>query len=214
MEFITQIATFDTQMFLFLNSMHNDFFDRFMFAFSNMKVWLPFYVVVVWLLFRNEGKKALWLVLFLVVGVVLSDQLSVLVKNLVERPRPTHNDNISNFVHTVNNYKGGPFGFVSSHAANTVSFALLSSLIIRRRLYTLSVMLWVAITCYSRVYLGVHYPLDIAGGLVTGTLTALVSFLLLQELKPNALPGTFENEKYAIAILFLTFGGIAVYSFF
>lgn len=213
MEFITQIATYDTQLFLFLNSLHNAFFDRFMIAFSNMKVWIPFYIVVVYLLFKNEGKKALWLVLFLVIGAVLSDQFSVLIKNLVERPRPTHNVNISNFVHTVNNYKGGPFGFVSSHAANTISFAMLSSFIIRRKLYTLSVFLWVALTGYSRIYLGVHYPLDIVGGFVAGTITALLTFLLLQKFKPNALPRSFEHEKYALAVLLATVIGIAVYAF-
>lgn len=214
MDFVTQLATYDTQLFLFLNSLHNAFFDSFMITFSNMKVWIPFYVVVVYLLFKNEGKKALWLVLFLVVGAVLSDQFSVLIKNLVERPRPTHNANISNFVHTVNNYKGGPFGFVSSHAANTISFALLSSLIIRRKLYTISVFLWVIVTGYSRIYLGVHYPLDIVGGYIAGTATALLTFLLLQEFKPNALPRSFEHEKYALAVLLATVIGIVVYAFF
>jgi undecaprenyl-diphosphatase len=214
MDFVTQLATYDTQLFLFLNSLHNAFFDSFMITFSNMKVWIPFYVVVVYLLFKNEGKKALWLVLFLIVGAVLSDQFSVLIKNLVERPRPTHNANISNFVHTVNNYKGGPFGFVSSHAANTICFALLSSLIIRRKLYTISVFLWVAVTCYSRIYLGVHYPLDIVGGLIAGTASALLTFLLLQEFKPNALPRSFEHAKYALATLLLTVIGIVVYAFF
>jgi undecaprenyl-diphosphatase len=83
-------------------------------------------------------------------------------------------------LHLVNDYKSGQYGFVSSHAANTMACGLLFSLIWRKKIATLGLMLWVAANCYSRMYLGVHYPTDILGGLIVGSLMALSAYALLR----------------------------------
>ena len=105
---------------------------------------------------------------------------SGILKEWVARPRPTRVSELEGVLHLVNGYKSGQYGFVSSHAANTMACALLFSLIWRKKITTCLLMLWVAANCYSRMYLGVHYPLDILGGLMVGTLTALLGFALLR----------------------------------
>ena len=104
---------------------------------------------------------------------------SGILKDLVARPRPTRVPELEGVLHLVNGYKSGRYGFVSSHAANTMACALLFSLIWRNKIATYGLMLWVAANCYSRMYLGVHYPTDILGGLMVGALVAVVVYAML-----------------------------------
>ena len=101
---------------------------------------------------------------------------SGVLKEWVARPRPTRVPELEGVLHLVNGYRSGRFGFVSSHAANTMACALLFSLIWRNKIATVGLMLWVAMNCYSRMYLGVHYPTDILGGLIVGSLVAVVAY--------------------------------------
>jgi undecaprenyl-diphosphatase len=101
---------------------------------------------------------------------------SGILKELVARPRPTRVAELEGVLHLVNGYRSGQYGFVSSHAANTMVVALLFSLIWRNKIATVGLMLWVAANCYSRMYLGVHYPTDILGGLIVGVLVAAVAY--------------------------------------
>ena len=104
---------------------------------------------------------------------------SGILKELVARPRPTRVPELEGVLHLVNGYRSGRYGFVSSHAANTMVCALLFSMIWRNKIATVGLMLWVAANCYSRMYLGVHYPLDILGGLMVGCLVAMTAYVLL-----------------------------------
>ena len=127
----------------------------------------------------------------LVAAVGLSDWISSgVIKHLVCRPRPTHEPALEGLVHVVNGYVGGAYGFVSSHAANTMSLATLFAIIWQGKgerlevrgergiVYTI-LALYVVVNCYSRMYLGVHYPGDILGGLLVGTVMAFAVYGLL-----------------------------------
>ena len=117
------------------------------------------------------------------VAVGLSDFVSSgIIKPWVCRLRPTHEPALAGMLHLVNGYTGGMYGFVSSHAANTVACALLFSLLYRNKYATVALMLWVALNCYSRMYLGVHYPGDIIGGLLVGTLIAGMTYAVARHL--------------------------------
>jgi undecaprenyl-diphosphatase len=163
----------DTQLFLALNGMHNDFFDTVMYWTSNRWIWIPFYA---WIFFRlrNVDRKNIFRILvFAVLLIATSDQLSSgIVKKFAERLRPCHEAAIAEQVHLVNNYCGGKFGFVSSHASNC--FALLAFLFFflkgRDRRMMQFVWVWALIVSYSRIYLGVHYPGDIICGALLGML--------------------------------------------
>ncbi len=168
LDFLHKIDVF---VFLFLNGLHNDFFDGVMWWISAKYTWIPFYALILgWLIYRYRLKS---IILIVSIGLLItaSDQGSVhLFKNIFERLRPCHNPELEGLVHLVNNRCGGKYGFVSSHAANV--FALASFLIpfLRRKLFIIIITCWAIIVSYSRIYLGVHYPFDILGGAAFGCL--------------------------------------------
>jgi len=101
--------------------------------------------------------------------VLLADQLSVhLFKNVFQRLRPSHEPELTGMVHLVRDYRGGNWGFVSSHAANTFAIATFLSLIFKNRKFWIILFSWCIIVSYTRIYLGVHYPGDIFGGALLG----------------------------------------------
>ncbi len=173
LEFLDKI---DTQLFLFLNSLHSSFFDVIMHYLSAKTPWIPLYVIVAFFILKKyKFKRGVIVLLFFGLLIFLTDQSSVrLFKNVFERLRPCHNPDIQHLVHTLN-HCGGQFGFVSSHAANSFAFAVLSLLVLKTRSYTISILIWAFLVSYSRVYLGVHYPGDIICG---GLLGALIAFLV------------------------------------
>jgi undecaprenyl-diphosphatase len=214
MDIITQLIAIDKQIFLLINSLHSAYFDAFMYTISKVPVWIPFYISVVYVLLKTYRKKGLWIVLVLILSVVMSDQISVFIKETVQRLRPSHDESLANFIHLVNNRKAGLYGFVSSHATNTVGFALLSSLIIRNKLYSISVLLWASIVCYSRIYLGVHFPLDIIGGALLGTTIAVFLYSVYsQTFLKKYKHLEIENPKIPIITLSIIGLSILIFSF-
>jgi len=160
----------DQQLFLFLNSLNSPFLDQVMHAISGRVIWVPLYLTILIFLGIKYKRKFLIILLFIILAATLADQVSVLFKNLVERLRPCHESSLEGLVHLVNGECGGQFGFVSSHATNSFNVALLSLLFIKKRWYTISIILWAIVIGYSRIYLGVHYPGDVICGSLLGAL--------------------------------------------
>jgi len=113
---------------------------------------------------------------FIIALIFLSDQISVIIKESVQRFRPTHQENISDLVYTVNDYKGGDFGFLSSHASNSFALAVFLISIFGKQLkyFTPLIIFWAVLISYSRIYLGVHYPGDIIAGALLGSILGLI----------------------------------------
>jgi undecaprenyl-diphosphatase len=158
---------FDTSVFLFLNGLHSDFFDLVMWYATKTLTCLPLYVLALWVMYRKLGWRGFLLMLLgLALCVLLADRISSgLIKPWVARPRPTHA--LGDAVHVVNGYRGGAYGFVSSHAANMFAVSVYALLIVRRRWFTCTMLVMALVVSYTRIYLGVHYPLDIVcGGLL------------------------------------------------
>ena len=145
-----------------------------MWTVSRARTWLPLYALLIGLIlwkYRN-WKAVLLIIIGFGVAVGLSDFIcSGIFKPLVCRLRPTHEPALDP-LHLVHHYIGDPYGFCSSHAANTMACATLFSLLYRHKIATALLMLWVALNCYSRMYLGAHYPTDIMAGLAVGALLA------------------------------------------
>lgn len=164
------IEHLDQQLFLFLNSQHSPFWDPIMYALSGKVIWIPLYLSILIFLGIRYKRKFFVILLLIILAVTLADQTSVLIKNLVLRLRPCHEPSLEGLVLIVKGECGGLYSFVSSHATNSFNVAFISLLFIKKRWYTLSIILWAAIVGYSRIYLGVHYPGDVICGSVLGAL--------------------------------------------
>ncbi len=160
----------DRWLFLFLNGFHNPWFDTFFRYCGLVVTWIPLYAVFLFFLVRRFKKKiglSLTLVAFL---VLFTDQSSVLIKNSVQRYRPSHNIELKENVHLINSERGGQFGFVSSHAANLWGIAIFVFLTLRpmKRINAYLLFIWASLVSYGRIYAGVHYPADVVGGMIVG----------------------------------------------
>ncbi len=183
-----QIINWDKQLLLTLNSYHNPWLDRFMWMLSDTLVWIPFFIIFFIILVKNKQANAFLLLIAFGLLMLITDRVSSgILKPLIERLRPSHDPELGDWVITVNNYKGGLYGFVSSHAANFFGFAVLSLLFIRSWSYSVTIISWALLISYSRMYLGVHYPLDIFFGIVLGILSAFLIYKLFTKFvdKPN-----------------------------
>ena len=161
----------DKKAFLFLNGFNSHMWDNIMYWCSGALSWIPLYIFfLIIIVFWERPYKFIFTLLFVGIAVLLCDQTSVLIKNLVERPRPTHDPLIADLVHVVKNYRGGQYGFISSHAANCFGVASFLTCWFNCRKWGIFLFSWAAIVAYSRIYLGVHYPLDIICGALLGIL--------------------------------------------
>ncbi|MBP5742217.1 MAG: phosphatase PAP2 family protein [Paludibacteraceae bacterium] len=185
---LEELIEIDKDIFLSLNGLRCGWADTFMWWFSQSVTWIPLAVILAIVIIKAKKRESIWILLAIGFTVLLADQLSSgLIKNVVERLRPTHEPSLQGLVHTVNGYVGGKYGFVSSHAANTIGIAVFTMLLFKDRVYSVAILLWALTDAYSRIYLGVHYPGDILGGLVVGIFSAIASFALLKALRPQSL---------------------------
>lgn len=179
------IEALDSQVFLFFNGMHCSYFDSFMSIATGKLIWVPLYLALLLLLVRLKGwaTAMVWLVA-IAITITLADQICAsAIRPIVARYRPANQLNpLSEFVHIVNGYRGGRYGFPSCHGANTFALVTIMSLIVRRRWFTIFMTAWAILNCYSRLYLGVHYPGDLIVGAAIGALCGLTVYLAASRL--------------------------------
>jgi undecaprenyl-diphosphatase len=173
---LEQLEILDKELFLFLNSTHSDVMDVIMWHISGKPQWIPFYIILLYFTIKKYKKQSYAVIPIIALLIFLSDQTSVhFFKEVFERYRPCHNLELKEMVHLVNNKCGGKYSFVSSHATNSFAVAVFVSLLLKRRWF-LILLPWAAVVSYSRIYLGVHYPLDVLGGAILGSSIALALY--------------------------------------
>ena len=156
-------------------------YDFFWAMYSDKWTWIPFMLVIVYCLLRpGNWRHRLLMVGSVALLFVLSDfVVSSFIKNVVCRPRPSHDPAVMDLLSYVNGYRGGAYGFPSNHASNGFAAATFLALLLRNRWVTLSAFLWAIGSCYSRMYLGVHYPSDILCGAMLGIVFAIIIFSVI-----------------------------------
>ncbi|MGM9868684.1 MAG: phosphatase PAP2 family protein [Sodaliphilus sp.] len=177
---LSYLQQLDASLLVAINGWHCPFADQLMWLISGKFSSALILIAVLALpLRKGNWKNALTLLIAIALVVIIADRVSSgIIKPLVERLRPTHNPDLQALVHVVNDYRGGKYGFVSSHAANMFGIATFVALVVRNRYTWLCLLSWAAIVSYSRIYLGVHYPGDILGGMLVGIgATWLVAWL-------------------------------------
>lgn len=185
-------------------------YDFFWAMYTDKWTWIPFMLVVVYCLLRpGNWRHRLLMVGSVALLFVLSDfVVSSFIKNIICRPRPSHDPAVMNLLSYVNDYRGGAYGFPSNHASNGFAAATFLALLLRNRWVTLSAFLWAIGSCYSRMYLGVHYPTDILCGAMLGIVFAIIIFFLYKKAaKRLALPPYRDiyvsKEMLAIPVIYL-----------
>lgn len=168
---IDQLITYDKELLRFLNGYHTPWLDPVMLILTETITWLPLYIFLLYIVIK-EFKKEAWIILLgIAITILLADQITASVmKPFFARLRPSREPTLDGLIHLVDGYKGGQFGFASSHAANTFGAATFYFLLFRAiKPWVGWLFLWAALMSYTRIYLGVHYPGDIiVGGLVGG----------------------------------------------
>lgn len=179
---IENLLVYEREAFFALNGSNSPFLDRFMYIYTGKVVWLPLAILILAVLvYKKDWRESLLVLLAITLVVTLCDQFaSHLCKPLFMRFRPTHHPDFMDQVKTVFGYRGGLYGFISSHAANAFGFAMFMSLLFRRQLLAWTLFLWAVLTAYTRVYLGVHFITDIVPGAIAGLIIGFIVYQIYQ----------------------------------
>ena len=217
LEFITNI---DTRLTLLLNGSDSVMLDTIAVTATKTGTWIPLGIVLLYVLMRMKNwKNALLVILCVAIAITLADQMaSGIFKPLVARLRPSHTPELQGVIDLVGDYRGGRYGFFSSHAANTCAVAVFLSLLFRKRVFTVAICSWAMVNSWTRLYLGVHYVGDIMVGLIWGAFVGWMVFRLYRFLTLKVkLEGVellyTEKRAYLLAeAIALTYAAIIIYA--
>lgn len=217
-EWIDKFLPYERDLFFALNGSDSTFLDNLMWTITGRFVWIPLMFFILMLIFyKARWKEALLVLFFLAITVALCDQVaSSVFKPMFHRFRPTHHPDFERFVDIVKGYKGGRYGFISSHAANSFGLSVFLSLIFRQKWAAIAAfLLWALVNSYSRIYLGVHFISDVLTGMLVGTLIAFATYFVYRLVRRKVFGLTGEESKtswpYTVLHAKAVAWGIAIY---
>ena len=187
---------------------------------TKTSTWIPLGILLLYVLMRmKDWKNALLVILCVAIAITLADQMaSGIFKPLVARLRPSHNPELQGVIDLVGDYRGGKYGFFSSHAANTCAVAIFLSLLFRKRVFTVAICSWAMVNSWTRLYLGVHYVGDIMVGLIWGAFVGWMVFRLYRfltlKVKLEGVELLYTDKRaYLLAeAIALTYAAIIIYA--
>lgn len=216
----SKIQDMDMQVLSLFNGSDNIMLDQMVQILTSGLTWIPLYVMLFFVVMRNNETMGQ---IALVVGsaifcVLFADGLvDGIIKQLAERWRPSNDPTIKYMVQVVDDIRLKGYSFCSAHAANTMSLAVFFSLLIRSKMLTITLVIWSLINCWTRLYLGVHYPSDILCGMIIGIIVGILVYLLYYKIyrrispKINYISNQYTSTGYdhddidkAMVILMLT----------
>ena len=173
---LEKILCLDTKLFIYLNGLGSETYYGLWLFITKQSNWIPLFLLMGYVVFKKLGaKQTLYLLLFVAALLTLTDQITNVFKNGFQRLRPCNNPEINSFIRVVQIRNS--FGFFSGHAANTMAVATFLYLNFKRQIKYLGFLfLWPLVFAYSRIYLGLHYPLDIIMGYLCGFIFGFLMF--------------------------------------
>lgn len=180
-----EIIALDKELLLALNGSHSLFIDGLAQVLTKAATWIPLYAALIYLVIKNSEnvRQIVTIIGCAAMCAVFAGTIDdTIVKPLVARFRPTHDPQIGILVDVVNGYRGGSYGFFSAHAANTFSLAIFFCWLVRNRALSFMLILWSLVNCWTRLYLGVHYPIDILVGLLWGSIVGSFLYFIYRKL--------------------------------
>lgn len=216
------IKSLDTQLTLWFNGSDNLFVDTLAITATKTTTWIPLGILLLYVLVSMKNwKNILFIMLCLVLAITLADQMaSGIFKPMVARLRPSHNPELEGLIDLVNGYRGGRYGFFSSHAANTCAVAVFLSFVFRNKLFAVLMSSWCLLNCWTRLYLGVHYVGDIMVGLIWGCFVGWAIYklwnYLMQKFVSNESINLYTPQRSLLLSegILLTYAAIIIYALF
>ena len=205
---LESIIEFDQQLLLWFNGSDSLFLDRMSDMLTWGFTWTPLFLALFFLVVKNNETMPQIVLVTCCAGlcILLADGMADgIVKPLVARPRPAMDPYLEYLVDVVDGHRGSGFSFFSAHAANTMSLAVFFSMLVRNRLFTVVMVLWSLLNCWTRLYLGLHYPVDIVCGLLWGIVSGLISYMVYHKFyykispKINYISSHYTSSGYSMA---------------
>lgn len=181
---LEKILQVDREILIYLNNLGNEHWDGFWLSLTNQFNWTPLFVVLLILIYKKFGwKNSLLLLLFISILVAFSDQFTNLIKNMTERVRPCNTKHIVEQLRSFS-YKPRGYSFYSGHASLSMTFTIFMILLLKDHFKYIPLLLIFPIFFgYSRIYLGVHYPIDVFSGYISGIFFGFIFFTIQKKLR-------------------------------
>jgi len=179
---IEQLIQWDKALLVALNGSTSTYLDGIMMTITETPTWIPLFACLLYAIVRNNSwRGSLFIIVMVALLVTLADQFaSGFCKPFFHRLRPSQSPDLADVIDLVGNYRCGLYGFISSHAANTFSVSTFFILLFRNKKVGPVLLLWACLSSYSRIYLGVHFPLDILAGTLWGVFCGMLVYALYQ----------------------------------
>lgn len=173
------LTDIDRSVLAFFNGSDSMFVDNLAVILTSGLTWIPLYLSLLYVVIKNNDtmKQIMLVVGCVILSIILSDGMAdFIVKPMVERLRPSNDPFIKYTVNVVNDMRGCSYSFFSAHASNTFCVAMFFSLLVRNKVFVITMVSWSLVNCWTRMYLGLHYPSDILAGLVWGGISGSLAY--------------------------------------